>query len=138
MTAGPMPPRPSGDVFGGMSLLVRNCQLMAEIPLATTVTITKPSGTTVTTKAIHISTVAIWFLERRQPPASRRSTAGWTGACDSHQAPLIRRAERSTMPRAARLTMIVRTNSTRPMPISAARQVPNASGNWLAMTAGIE
>ena len=110
---------------------------MAPTPLGITVKSTKPSGTRVTTKASHIRTVAIWFLVRRQPPGSRRSTVRCVGG-DGHQAPLIRRAERCTKPRATRLTMIVITNRNRPRPISAERNSPEASPNWFAMTAGIE
>ena len=53
---------------------VRNCQLIAEAPLEITVKRTKPSGTSMTTNATHMPTVAIWFLVRRQPLGSRRST----------------------------------------------------------------
>ncbi len=82
--------------------------------------------------------VAIWFFLRRQPPGlAQVNDARLAGDC-GHQAPLIRRAERCTKPRAARLTIIVITNSIRPRPISAARNSPEASGNWFAITAGIE
>ena len=47
---------------------------MADAPFAITVKSTKPSGTSMTTKAVHMPTVAIWFLLRRQPLGSRRST----------------------------------------------------------------
>ena len=69
-----MPPMPTGRTFGGIVPLVRNCQLMAVTPLAITVKSTKTSGTRMTTNANHITTVTIWFLVRRQPPGSRRST----------------------------------------------------------------
>src|SRR5262249_47134480 len=54
-----------------------------------------------------------------------------------HQAPLFRRADRSTIPRARTLMMIVKTNRSTPRPISAARNSPEASPNWFAMTAGM-
>src|SRR6185437_15408808 len=79
-TAGPIPPTPIGSTFGGIGLPVRNCQLMAEAPLAITVYRTKPSGSSAKTKATHISVVAIWFLARRQPAGSRRSTVGCPAA----------------------------------------------------------
>ena len=69
-----------------MVLLVRNCQLMASAPLATSVTSTKPSGIRTITNASHMSTVMIWFLDRRQPDGSRRST-GW--ASESETAAII-------------------------------------------------
>ena len=134
-TAGPMPPTLAGSTFGGIGL-VRNCQLMIEAPLAITVNRTNPSGMITSTNASTITTVAMRFLVRRQPAGSRRSTVCWLG-CDSHQAPLIRRAERSTTARATTLTMIVKANSSTPSPISAARNTPVASPNWFAMTAGM-
>src|SRR6266851_554444 len=75
-TAGPMPPWPGSATDGGIGPLVRNDQLMAEAPLAITVYRTKPSGISTATNAATIATVAIWFLVRRQPAGSRRSTAG--------------------------------------------------------------
>ena len=72
--------------------------------------------------------------------ASRPALAGrplrWFGD-GGHQAPRLRRAERSTTPRATRLMTIVITNRSTPSPISAARNTPEASPNWFAMTAGM-
>ena len=109
---------------------------MIEAPLAITVTRTNPSGMTTTTNASTISAVTMRLLVRRQPFGSRRSSCCWFGD-DGHQAPRLRRAERSTTPRAMTLMMIVKTNRSTPIPISAARNTPVASPNWFAMTAGM-
>ena len=71
--AGPIPPMLAGTTFGGMSA-VRNCQLMIEMPLATVVTRTNPSGMITTTNASTISAVTMRLLVRRQPFGSRRSS----------------------------------------------------------------
>src|SRR5947209_7953626 len=73
-TAGPIPPTPAGSTFGGIGPPVRKDQLMAEAPLAITVYRTKPSGISRITNAVTIAMVTIWFLVRRQPAGSRRST----------------------------------------------------------------
>ena len=65
----------TGSTFAGIVPLVRNCQVIAEAPLEITVYMTKPRGISVSTNAAHISAVMIWFLVRRQPLGSRRSTA---------------------------------------------------------------
>ena len=109
---------------------------MIEAPLAITVNRTNPSGMITSTNASTIRTVAMRFLVRRQPAGSRRSTLLRLGD-DGHQAPRFRRAERSTIPRAMTLMMIVKTNRSTPSPISAARNTPEASPNWFAMTAGM-
>ena len=109
---------------------------MIEAPLAITVNRTNPSGMSTTTNAITISAVAMRFLVRRQPFGSRRSSC-WLFGDDGHQAPRFRRAERSTTPRAMTLMMIVKANRSTPIPISAARNTPEASPNWFAMTAGM-
>src|SRR6202012_3273446 len=70
---------------------------------------------------------------RRLPQVDR----GLLRGC-GHQAPLERRVERATTPRAMTLMMMVRANSSTPSPISAARNSPEASPNWFAMTAGME
>src|SRR5215472_17226429 len=57
--------------------------------------------------------------------------------CCCHHAPRCRAMERATIPRAMRLTMIVSTNRSTPSPRSAARNTPDDSPNWLAMTAGM-
>ena len=64
--------------YGGRGPLVRNCQLMAEAPLAITVNSTNPSGMITSANATQISTSAMRFLVRRQPAGSRRS-----GSCCS-------------------------------------------------------
>ena len=111
---------------------------MTEAPLAITVKRTNPSGTIVITNASTISHVMMRFLVRRQDGGSRRSTCcGGPAGDDGHQAPRERRAERSTTPRAMTLMMIVKANSRTPMPMSAARNTPEASPNWFAMTAGM-
>ena len=114
--------------------LVRKDQLITEAPLATTVTRTNPSGMITSTNATHISTVTMRLLVRRQPAGSRRSLLPL--GSDGHQAPLLRRAERATTPRATRLMMIVITNRSTPIPNSPALNTPVASPNWFAMTAG--
>ena len=70
--AGPIPPTSAGSTCGGIEA-VRNCQLMIPIPRATTVIRTNTSGITTSTNATTIATVAMRFLVRRQPFASRRS-----------------------------------------------------------------
>ena len=130
-----MPPSPAGATLTGIEL-VRNDQLMTEAPLAITVYRTNPSGMITTTNEITIAAVAMRFLVRRQPAGSRRSALRGS-AGDSHQAPRIRRADRSTTARAMTLMMIVKTNSSTPSPISPARCTPVASPNWFAMTAGM-
>ncbi len=72
--AGHIPPVPGGATLAGIGEPERNCQLMAVMPLWITVTITKTSGTRITTKANHMTKVAIWFFLRRQPACSLRST----------------------------------------------------------------
>ena len=124
---------PSGMMFGGIVPLVRNCQLIALAPLAITVTSTKPSGTRASTKAAHMSDVAIWFLVRRQPPGSRRSTAPSRGLVrqpSGAPSSAARSAPRS--PRATRLTRIVSTNRNRPRPISAERNSPRGLAELVA------
>ena len=71
------------------------------------------------------------------PPAGRLAQVDRWLLRGGHQAPLLRRAERSTTPRAIRLTTMVITNRSTPSPISAARNSPEASPNWFAMTAGM-
>ena len=73
------------------------------------------------------------------PPALRLAQVGCLPGYGrgGHQAPLFRRADRSTIPRARTLMMIVKTNRSTPRPISAARNSPEASPNWFAMTAGM-
>src|SRR5271165_1506513 len=71
--AGPIPPTSAGATLGGIEL-VRNCQLMIEMPLATVVTRTNPSGMITSTNAVTISQVMMLLLVRRQPFGSRRST----------------------------------------------------------------
>src|SRR4029077_19405632 len=72
------------------------------------------------------------------PPAGRLAQVDLlqVRAHNSHQAPRFRRALRSTIPRASTLMMIVMTNRSTPMPISAARNSPEASPNRFAMPAG--
>ncbi len=109
---------------------------MIEAPLAITVYRTNPSGMIVNTNAITIRTVMMRFLVRRQDGGSRRSTF----CCPvhrRHQAPLCRRAERSTIARAMTLMMIVKANRSTPSPISAERNTPVASPNSFAMTEGM-
>src|SRR5262252_1112239 len=71
--AGPIPPWPAGEVAGGIGA-VRNCQLMIEAALATTVMRTNTSGTMANTNAMTISVVMMMFLVRRQDGGSRRLT----------------------------------------------------------------
>src|SRR5262249_38669214 len=73
------------------------------------------------------------------PPAFRLAEVGRLPGCGrgGHQAPLFRRADRSTIPRAKTVMMIVKANRSTPSPISPARNSPEASPNWLAMTAGM-
>ena len=109
---------------------------MTEAPLAITVNRTNPSGMITSTNESTISAVAMRLLGA--PPARRLSQVELLllGG-DGHQAPLFRRAERSTTPRAMTLMMIVKTNRSTPIPISAARNTPEASPNWFAMTEGM-
>src|SRR5208282_536727 len=71
------------------------------------------------------------------PPAPRLPEVKLLLGDDGHQAPLLRRADRSTIPWAATLMMIVNANRSTPIPISAARNSPLDSPNWFAMTAGM-
>ena len=109
---------------------------MIETPLAITVNRTNPSGMITSTNASTISQVAMRLLVRRQDGGSRRSGLLRLGD-DGHQAPRFRRAERSTIQRAMTLMMIVKTNKSTPIPISAARNSPEASPNSFAITAGM-
>ena len=110
---------------------------MIEAPLAITVNRTNASGMITTTNEITIRTVVIRLLGA--PPALRLAQVGLLlrYGHGGHQAPLFRRADRSTTPRARMLMMIVRTNRSTPRPISAARNSPEASPNSFAMTAGM-
>ena len=134
-TAGPIPPTPAGSTFGGIGPLVRKDQLMIEAPLAITVNRTNPSGMITSTNASTISDGR--DAVAGAPPAGRLSQVELLLGGDGHQAPRFRRAERSTTPRAMTLMMIVKTNKSTPIPISAARNSPEASPNWFAMTAGM-
>ena len=135
-TAGPIPPTPAGSTFGGIGPLVRKDQLMIEMPLAITVNRTNPSGMITSTNASTISDGR--DAVAGAPPARRLSQVGLLRlGDDGHQAPRFRRAERSTIPRAMTLMMIVKTNRSTPIPISAARNTPEASPNWFAMTEGM-
>src|SRR5262249_57810841 len=71
------------------------------------------------------------------PPARRLAEVGLLPGHDGHQA-LPCSAAPPTIARAMTLMMIVNANSSTPSPISAARNVPEASPNWFAMTAGME
>ncbi len=71
--AGPMPPTFAGATFSGIRRSGTD-QLMIEMPLATTVNRTNPSGMIASTNESTISTVAMRFLVRRQDRGSRRST----------------------------------------------------------------
>src|SRR5262249_43133887 len=72
-----------------------------------------------------------------RPPPGPRLTQVRLLSGDSHQEPLLRLALRLTTARAITLTMMVKTNSSTPRPISPARNTPVASPNSLAMTAGM-
>src|SRR6202012_1831420 len=70
---------------------------------------------------------------RRLPQVDRGLVRGL-----GHQAPPDRRVEPATTDRAMTLMTMVRAKSRTPSPISAARNTPEASPNWSAMTEGIE
>ena len=123
-TAAPMPSCSRGKTFGGIVLLVRNCQLIAPTPLAITVKGRSRAEPGWQTKASHITKVAIWFLARRQPPGSRRSTCCCSEATAIRRPPSCAATCARTKPRADRLTRIVITNSNRPRPMSAERNTP--------------
>ena len=89
-----------------------------------------------TTNETTIKTVAMRFLVRRQPAASRSSCCPPAATAIRHLASA--RAERSTIARAMTLTMMVKANKHTAIPISAERHTPLASPNWFAMTAGME
>ncbi len=96
--AGHMPPgKLSGITLGGIGEPVRNFQLIALAPFWMTVKITHTSGIRTSAKAAHMTTVAIWFLVRRQPLVSRRSTAPGGG-----ETAAIRRSPYSDGPSASR------------------------------------
>src|SRR5262249_5590459 len=69
--------------------------------------------------------------------ALRLAEVGLLSGDDGHQA-LPCSAAPLTIARAMTLMMIVNANRSTPSPISAARNVPAASPNWFAMTAGME
>src|SRR5262249_60220773 len=71
------------------------------------------------------------------PPARWLAQVGLLPGDDGHQA-LPCSADRPTIARAMMLMMIVNANSSTPSPISPARNTPEASPNWFAMTAGME
>src|SRR5262249_36334419 len=71
------------------------------------------------------------------PPARGFAQVGLLSRDNGHQA-LPCSADRPTIARAMTLMMIVNANSSTPSPISAARNTPEASPNWFAMTAGME
>ena len=109
---------------------------MTEAPLAITVTRTNPSGMITSTNASHHQ--CGHDAVAGAPPALRLSQVELLlFGDDGHQAPRLRRAERSTTPRAMTLMMIVKTNRSTPIPISPARNTPVASPNWFAMTEGM-
>src|ERR1700735_490307 len=95
-TAGPIPPAFAGSTDGGMGL-VRNDQLMAEAPLAITVTSTNPSGMITRTNENTISAVAIRLLARRQDGGSRRALLSRSSVDGAIRYP--GRAARSAPPR---------------------------------------
>ena len=125
----------AGATFGGIEL-VRKDQLMIEAPLATR----RDQDESQRDDHEH---------EREHHQRGHDAVAGAPPALrlpqvelllfgdDGHQAPLLRRAERSTIARATTLMMMVKTNRSTPIPISAARNTPEASPNWFAMTAAM-
>ena len=68
---------------------------MTEAPLAMTVNRTNPSGMITSTNASTISAVAMRSVARRRPAGLSQVGLLMLGG-DSHQAPLCRRADRST------------------------------------------
>ena len=112
----------------------------ADQPFWITVNSTKPSGIRTMTRDSPISTVARALRTDRPDRFGLRSAGGSAGGAVKRggHAPRVLRIERLTTARAVRFTMIVKTNSTTPRPMRAARQRPELSPNSLAMTDGIE